>query len=254
MRHRPLFAIVILLVGAPLASAQEAPRVDLSVQYSRDGAATIIQKDFGPERWSILHRIQDGFVSGNVFYKDGRPPSFLSCDRIATDDDEATYRCFDATGCRPGGDDDGCRHDEVGEVVLPTSFFLPEANRDLLGVPMRALLGEWTLGIFEEPFFRQRVTFTELAEDGDDIVVGGVTEDGIPISVRQRPGRRMRFAILRGPDACWSLEFVQLAAHGIAGNAVRGDTPSSCFAEDGAPRLEAATFNANKLRELGPDE
>ncbi|MDG2304043.1 MAG: hypothetical protein P8R42_05195 [Candidatus Binatia bacterium] len=70
-------------------------------------------------------------MSGNVFYTDGRPPIVLSCDRIVLVSDEATYRGFDAPDCRL---DDGvaCRCLLVGEVVLPTSFLVPTADRGLL--------------------------------------------------------------------------------------------------------------------------
>lgn len=61
-RDWPVRSVLLAMIVSLLAGASSAPAQESFVQYSRDGAATLIQKDFGPERWSIHHRIQDGFV------------------------------------------------------------------------------------------------------------------------------------------------------------------------------------------------
>lgn len=113
--------ILALLLIPPTALAGSG------VQYSRDKKSTLISKDVGTERWAITYRLADGAVFGNVFYPDGREPSFVSCDRSSSNGGSATFRCYGADRC--GGEP--CppgQYSFIADVTLPESFFLPPGN------------------------------------------------------------------------------------------------------------------------------
>ena len=63
------------------------------LQLSRDAARVLISKDVGSERWAITRNLDDGTVTGNVFYPDGREPAFLWCAQTAEAAFELTYEC-----------------------------------------------------------------------------------------------------------------------------------------------------------------
>lgn len=113
------FGVDNFFVGLTLDGDQGA-----GVQYTLDGDATLVSKDVGSERWAITYRLSDGRVSGNVFQSNGGEPSFLTCDRIATEDGVGTFRCYGADRCTsPRCPED--QYSEVGTAELPLSFFFP---------------------------------------------------------------------------------------------------------------------------------
>ncbi len=70
------------------------------VQWSHDGLRILANKDVGAERWAITLNLDDATVTGNVFFSDGRPPRFISCEGTGhsyqPDVSKLTvqYRCF----------------------------------------------------------------------------------------------------------------------------------------------------------------
>lgn len=120
---------IILAVAAVLAAARGADpaHAGSGVQYSRDRSSTLISKDVGAERWAITYRVDDGAAFGNVFYPDGRDPSFISCDRIGVNGSDSSYRCYGANRCpgEPCGEE---QYSFIAEVSLPTSFFFPPSG------------------------------------------------------------------------------------------------------------------------------
>ncbi len=226
-------AATAALLVLPLAGHAE----DSHVQFSRDGAATIIQKDFGAERWSIHHDLVDGYVTGNVFFTDGRPPTFLSCRRTAETTTDATYECYEAAGCGPTDDPCVSHHQALGTVTLPRAFFLPPGSGPLWGLAPRGLLGTWRVEIRTDPSTRKQIRFTELTAEGSTVTVVGSTFDGRAISLSTVPRRRARVGVEEAPDHCWYYEVTQLSARFFRGTASRGATPESCRRHDAGATL-----------------
>ena len=110
-------------VAAAVCVASEA-HAAAGVQYSLDRSSTLVSKDVGPERWAITYRIADGEAFGNVFYTDGRDPSFVSCTRKSIDGANGTFACYGAEACNASP----CPAEQytlIAEVSLPLSFFFP---------------------------------------------------------------------------------------------------------------------------------
>ncbi len=94
------------------------------VQYTRDGAATLVQKDTGDGQWTITYELQTGHVTGNVRREDGAS-TFLDCDRLESTEGLARFDCHVAAGCM----ETPCTSQPwvpLREVELAESFFLPE--------------------------------------------------------------------------------------------------------------------------------
>jgi secreted trypsin-like serine protease len=104
------------------------------LQTTPDGQRTLINKPVGAEQWGIT-RNEDGTVTGNIFYTDGRDPQFLTCTPTGDDgnpDPAAVKLRFvcalaakcTATECPAEGD----WVELPGEVELPASFFEPRVT------------------------------------------------------------------------------------------------------------------------------
>lgn len=103
------------------------------LQTTPDGQRTLINKPVGAEQWGIT-RNEDGTVTGNIFFTDGRDPQFLTCTPTGDDGNpdpaavKLRFACALASKCvaaecpAPG---DWAQL--PGEVELPGSFFLPRA-------------------------------------------------------------------------------------------------------------------------------
>ena len=104
------------------------------LQTTPDGQRTLINKPVGAEQWGIT-RNEDGTVTGNIFYTDGRDPQFLTCTPTGDDGNpdpaavKLRFACSLASKCTaaqcpaPG--------DWVAlpsEVELAGSFFLPRVS------------------------------------------------------------------------------------------------------------------------------
>jgi len=101
------------------------------LQTTPDGLRTLINKPVGAEQWGIT-RNQDGTVTGNIFFTDGRDPQFLTCTPTGDDGNpdpaaaQLRFACAlsarcNAAECPAPGD----WSELPGEVTLPASFFLP---------------------------------------------------------------------------------------------------------------------------------
>lgn len=104
------------------------------LQTTPDGLRTLINKPIGAEQWAIT-RNEDGSVTGNIFYTDGRDPQFLSCLPLGDDgnpDPAAVlirFACVLAAKCTTAEcPAPGAWTEIPGEVQLPGSFFLPRVT------------------------------------------------------------------------------------------------------------------------------
>ncbi len=121
---RTMLGTTLVLLGLACGVARAGD--SSSVQYTRDGVATLVQKDLNGERWAITYTIETGHVTGNVL-RDNGSATFLDCDRTeARNDGTGVFSCYSAERC--GGT---CGPDAwafLTETELPLSFFFPPAS------------------------------------------------------------------------------------------------------------------------------
>jgi hypothetical protein len=122
----------IVAIASSIANAASG-----GAQWSRDKQTIVAQKDVGNERWAITLNLLDLSVSGNVFFTDGSPPQFISCDtdEVVFDLPNLTimYRCFGSGSAQTIFDSNDWNF--IGDgISLPASFFLPlPGSCDLTG-------------------------------------------------------------------------------------------------------------------------
>lgn len=97
------------------------------LQFTPDGERTIISKDVGAERWAITRNLDDGSVTGNVFFPSGGPPIFIYCEETAQNGADLDFDCFSSDLC-PASPCPGDQWELLASVTLPESFFLPEGD------------------------------------------------------------------------------------------------------------------------------
>ena len=104
------------------------------LQITNDGMVKMINKPVGAEQWAITEN-QDGSLTGNVFFTDGRQPQFLECMRVRDDGnpDPAQmmifYNCSIANRCSTAQcPAQGDWMQIPGEVPLRGDFLLPRTN------------------------------------------------------------------------------------------------------------------------------
>ncbi len=115
-----------LLIGEP-----QPPTVPASgLQTTADGAVTLVNKPLGGAQWAITQS-DDGSVTGNIFYTDGRDPQFVDCLFLRDDGDTdpaarlLEYSCSLASKCDSAGCPAADDWTPIGEASLAGSFFLP---------------------------------------------------------------------------------------------------------------------------------
>lgn len=94
------------------------------IQLTPDEKRTLISKEVDGARWAITRNVDDGTVTGNVYFPNGSPPLFLYCEETGTTEDDVTLACSGADGCvaAPCGG-----FTFIDDVTLPREFFaLPE--------------------------------------------------------------------------------------------------------------------------------
>jgi hypothetical protein len=87
------------------------------------GLRNLISKDVGDQRWAITLN-PDGTVTGNVFFPDGGPPSFVFCEEIGRVGKNVRLSCSGADQCL----ESPCLASAwtfIAEVELPLAFFEP---------------------------------------------------------------------------------------------------------------------------------
>jgi len=113
-----------LLADVPARAAREATAgVDgrgSGIQVTPDEKRTLISKEVEGARWAITRNADDGSVTGNVYFPDGRDPLFLYCEETDATEDDVTLSCSGADGCvaAPCGG-----FSFLSEVMLPLDFF-----------------------------------------------------------------------------------------------------------------------------------
>jgi hypothetical protein len=117
--------IAVALVLALLhAAAAQSGSAQSSVQHCLDRRCTLVNKDVGNERWAIQYNLEDGTVTGNVFFSDGRNPAFVWCSTQAESADEITFSCYGTDRCAVAP----CRASGwafIAEIALPLTFLVP---------------------------------------------------------------------------------------------------------------------------------
>jgi len=116
------------LAGVRARATRESPagldERGSGIQVTPDDARILISKEVDGARWAITRNVDDGTVTGNVYFPDGGEPLFLFCEETDATEDEVTLRCSGADGCvaAPCGG-----FSFLSEVSLPLEFFaLPE--------------------------------------------------------------------------------------------------------------------------------
>jgi hypothetical protein len=79
-----LTAVAALAGAAAIVHAGTAPT---GVQWTPDGDFILVNKDVGNERWAITLNLANLTATGNVFFTDGRFPSFIWCTNTGEDFD-----------------------------------------------------------------------------------------------------------------------------------------------------------------------
>jgi len=190
-RALPVVLVVVLLAGP--AGAQ-----DSGSTLSPDRQSFLVNKDVGPERWTIglnlfstdpAHVIN---VTGNIFRADGGPASFVAClvrsdSRGSLRDPDSVFRlaCFGADACL--GTASRCARDGwlpiADDVQVPASFFLPPggvgtasdvtlAHADALAERLAQHLSAAWAAVRRSPVARELMTLARparaLAQAGGD--------------------------------------------------------------------------------------
>jgi len=89
-----------------------------SLRRSPDMRSSLIAKDVGGLRWTIVHDHEERTITGNVFDPAGGPPQFVSC---RYEPNEPHLTCLGASGCDCGG----CGATDwtpIAELMLPPEF------------------------------------------------------------------------------------------------------------------------------------
>ena len=153
-----ILAAMTLALTAP-ASSHAAPS---GVQWTPDSARLLVNKDVGQERWAITLNLSDFSATGNVFFTDGSAPAFIWCQKTGQSFDSGVgeldleYTCYGADRGFGGF----ASNDWIpisSDVVLPLSFFIPEAETcDLSdainGANANASSNYWNCGGSDVPF------------------------------------------------------------------------------------------------------
>jgi hypothetical protein len=131
---------LIIALGCALALAPAAASAQSGATLTPDGLAFLVNKDIGEERWTIALNLSSrdasafNNVTGNVFKRDGSPPSFILC-QIRLDstgslsDPGSTFRlqCSGTSAC-PTTAKECAREAWVpigGDIQIGADFFLP---------------------------------------------------------------------------------------------------------------------------------
>lgn len=94
------------------------------VQITPDRQQSLISKDVGSDRWTIVYNYDLGTITGNVFSSAGGEPAFVWCS--VEDDDGTDVRLSCSTAARCSGECPADLWSPIGsEISLPRSFFLP---------------------------------------------------------------------------------------------------------------------------------
>lgn len=126
MRFVILFALVLACPVSLLAAD--------GVQITPDNSQILASKDVGNERWAIALSLSESnplYLTGNVFFRDGRSPQFLQCDIrdvIGDPNDirnaQFQWACFGADAC-PQAPCARSQWQFISDVTLGGHFFLP---------------------------------------------------------------------------------------------------------------------------------
>ncbi len=202
-RVRVIAAIALIVSGATIVHA--APT---GVQWTPDGLRILVNKDVGAERWAITWNLSDVSATGNVFFLDDRSPSFIWCELIGHDfvssigELDLQYRCFGSD--RAFGGFHFADWTLISDsVVLPASFFIPEAETcdlsDAVNGPNAALASSfWQCsgngGRFDFQVFTNRTAVSSATGTFDYDVIGEACtiarlDDGSFLDVEYSPSR-----------------------------------------------------------------
>ena len=124
----PVTAIGAALLCVLSLVARDA-RAESGLQIAPDHKRTLVSKDVGGQRWSMVYNEDDGTAIGNVYDANGGEPSFVWCRTVATASDTITFECSGADRCAAFPCRDGA-WSLLPQVTLPKSFFEPAGKPD----------------------------------------------------------------------------------------------------------------------------
>lgn len=124
----PATAIGAALLCVLSLVARDA-RAESGLQIAPDHKRTLVSKDVGGQRWSMVYNEDDGTAIGNVYDANGGEPSFVWCRTVATASDTITFECSGADRCAAFPCRDGA-WSLLPQVTLPKSFFEPAGKPD----------------------------------------------------------------------------------------------------------------------------
>ena len=134
--RRP-YRLLAAVLGLVAASSWSAPAAAQSgVQVTPDGKQNLVSKDVGDQRWAITYDLQDGTVTGNVFFPNGGAASFVWCERADEQPGggDVALSCYGADPCAASP----CTQSQwsfIATVTLPAAFFEPPPAEDPDRVP-----------------------------------------------------------------------------------------------------------------------
>lgn len=125
--------IIAALTLAATSATAPAFAAQSGVQWTPDSDRILVNKDVGSDRWAITLNVADFSATGNVFRSGGGDPAFVWCEKTGHSYDNSIgeldlgYRCFGADrGIGGFASDDWTLI--ADDIVLPLSFFIPEAE------------------------------------------------------------------------------------------------------------------------------
>lgn len=116
--------VAILALAASLTLATST-RAQSGMHPTIEGERILLNRTVGNEQWAITEQ-EDGTLTGNVFFTDGSPPSFVQCEPTTIvenpDPSESTYTydCYGTDSCTPDVCPDWVF---VSTVTVSGSFF-----------------------------------------------------------------------------------------------------------------------------------
>ncbi len=125
--------VFVLVAVSMLATTGISAAQPGGVQWTPDGVRILVNKDVGAERWAITLNLVGATVTGNVFFSDGRAPSFVWCERVSHNHEPdlgklvLRYRCFGSDRAQ-GGFSLSDWQLISDQVSLDATFFAPPAE------------------------------------------------------------------------------------------------------------------------------
>lgn len=111
---RSLASTIFLVALSAVFGVMHADARESGIQITPDTKHVLVNKDVGTSRYVIVQDRDDRSVTGNVFFTDDRPPTFLFC----SSEGGSTFACSGADSCPNPGRQSGIQRRPDGKGVL----------------------------------------------------------------------------------------------------------------------------------------